>query len=423
MESPALSTRAVPALPYMHARGGVRLRSSLVISMCLCASVVSLFGCQAGAPVAQPIRAIWVTRFDYKTPQDVTRIMDNCAHAGFNTVLFQVRGNGTAFYRSSLEPWADELGGQDPGWDPVAAATREAHARHLELHAWVNVLPAWRGTKPPDNPDQLYNSRPEWFWYDQRGDRQPLSSFYVSLNPCRSDVRAYLVEVFRDLVSRYDLDGLHMDYIRFPNEPPATPRGSGLDYPRDAHTLSLYKEATGLVPDENPDTWNQWRTEQVTRLVADIHEMMTQTKPEAVLSASVGSVRENGLKHFQDGQAWIERGLIDVVFLMNYTDSPAQFAERIEPWLTAAREVPIVPGLWFGRHRDESVAEAAEAVRKQIAIAVEKTGDFCLFSYAGLFDSADETELAKQTEEQRLARQTRREILLPYITQLAGSDR
>ena len=73
----------------------------------------------------QAIKAVWVTRWDYKSASDITAIMDTCRGAGFNTVLFQVRGNGTAFYRSTLEPWADELGGRDPGFDPLAVACQQ----------------------------------------------------------------------------------------------------------------------------------------------------------------------------------------------------------------------------------------------------------------------------------------------------------
>ena len=217
---------------------GMRVAVVFVGGLVLLSSV----GC-VGPQITQPMRAIWVTRFDYKTESDVARIVDNCANAGFNAILFQVRGNGTAFYDSKLEPWADELGGKDPGFDPLALAVERAHSHDVELHAYVNVMPAWRGTEPPEDPEQLYNAHPEWFWYDQHGDRQALSSFYVSLNPCLPEVREYIVAVFEDLAARYDIDGLHLDYIRFPNEPPATPKGSGIDYPHDAKTLALYEAA------------------------------------------------------------------------------------------------------------------------------------------------------------------------------------
>lgn len=392
-------------------------RRVLLAALCLGFVAVFLSGC-IGPRVDEPMRAIWVTRFDYKSAADVTQIIANCADAGFNTVLFQVRGNGTAFYDSACEPWADELGGDDPGFDPLKLACRSAHARGLQLHAWVNVMPAWRGEQPPSNPEQLYNKHPEWFWYDQQGERQALSSFYVSLNPCLPEVRAYLVDVFRDLVAKYDLDGLHMDYIRFPNEPPATPKGSGLDYPRDARTLALYCADTGLTPDADAAAWNQWRTDQVTELVADIHQMMRRTKPRAVLSAAVGSVSKRARHHFQDARGWIDRDIIDLVILMNYTDSPETFGQRLEPWLVDAPAVPVVPGLWFGRHKGKPIEEAVAAVRSQIEIALESHGHFCVFAYSSLFDSVDQ-ELTKQSDEQRRIRQTRREALLPFLRSLA----
>lgn len=397
--------------------------SKTATALCMIAVVAMITGCVSGPQVIQPMRAIWVTRFDYQTADDVTEIVRNCADAGFNAVLFQVRGNGTAFYDSNFEPWADELGGEDPGFDPLELACREVHERDIELHAYVNVMPAWRGPQPPANPDQLYHTHPEWFWYDQNGERAKLQpTFYVSLNPCLPEVRAYLVEVFEDIAGRYDIDGLHLDYIRFPNESPVIPRGSGLDYPRDERTLTLYEEETGRAPDDDREAWNQWRTDQVTQLVADIHAMLRRTKPQAVLSASVGSVRERGLSHFQDGRRWMDDGVMDAVILMNYTDSPEVFAGRLEPWLAAGPKVPVVPGLWFGRHKGKSVQEATAAVEEQIEIARERTGDFCLFAYASVFDSAD-NELNSQTSQQQLSRQTRREILVPFLKELVNQDR
>ncbi|MCA9254761.1 MAG: family 10 glycosylhydrolase, partial [Phycisphaerales bacterium] len=125
------------------------------------AAILPFFcGCSTGARVHQPMRAIWVTRWDYRQAEDIPRIMDNCANAGFNTVLFQVRGNGTAFYDSPYEPWAEEFDFKNPGYDPLRDACREAHDRGLELHAWVNVMPAWRGPAEPAAKDQLYHAHP-----------------------------------------------------------------------------------------------------------------------------------------------------------------------------------------------------------------------------------------------------------------------
>jgi uncharacterized lipoprotein YddW (UPF0748 family) len=388
----------------------------------LAAGMLFLCGCQATPRVRQPVRAIWVTRSDYRSPEDVMRIMADCQAAGFNTVLFQVRGNGTAFYKSDLEPWADELGGSDPGWDPLALACEEAHARDMELHAWVNVMPAWRGTRPPTNPDQLYNRRPEWFWYDQHGQRQPLTTFYVSVNPCLPEVRAYLVDVFREIVTRYDVDGLHLDYIRFPNEPPATPPGSDIDYPRDARTLELYAAETGLSPDDDKARWNQWRCDQVTELVRQIRDMVHSVRPDLALTAAVGTRRESSLAHFRDDRRWAREKLVDAVIPMNYVDDPAEFEQRLDDWLAERPPVPVIPGLWFGRHRGKTPEEAAQRVRQQIEIARAKTGNFCVFSYAALFDRAA-PDTGPQPDTQPSLRQVRRAVVVPYIQKLAASAR
>jgi uncharacterized lipoprotein YddW (UPF0748 family) len=374
------------------------------------------------------MRAIWVTRWDYEQPEHVTAIMNNCANAGFNVVLFQVRGNGTAFYDSNFEPWAEELGGADPGWDPLALACDEAHARDLELHAWVNVMPAWRGPDLPSDPGQLYYTHPEWFWYDKDGNRQPLNhkvddrerGWYVSVNPCLLEVREYLVNVFADIVGRYDVDGLHMDYIRFPNER-VVPGEQIPDYPRDARTLALFEAETGLTPDEDPEAWNHWRTDCVTELVADVDAMLRDTRPQAALTAAVGSVRKNALTHFQDARAWMNRGIIDAVILMNYTDDADVFAERIDRWLESEPPAPVVPGLWFGRHRDKSAEDAARAVIEQLEIARNRTGDFCVFAYSSLFDSPNR-ELGEPSDELRQVRTTRRQVLLPYLREVATED-
>jgi len=391
-----------------------------VLGLLACLTLAT--GCQTGPKMKGPVRAIWVTRFDYKTADDVDRIMKDCDEAGFNTVLFQVRGNGTVSYPSEIEPWAEQFDYTDPGYDPLQLAIDQAHKRDMQLHAWVNVMPAWRGPDLPGVDDQLYYTRPEWFWYDADGVRQPLvhtvgertRSWYASINPCLPEVREYLVDVFGELVDNYNVDGLHMDYIRFPNER-VVPGEKIPDYPRDQRTLALYEEETGLTPDEDPDAWNDWRNDCVTQLVADIHAMVRDTRDSAVLSAAVGSVPERALTHFQDSQTWIDEGIIDTIFLMNYTSSPEKFRNRIEPWLPDLEKTRIVPGLWFDEKID--AAKSAEVVKSEIQIAREMTGHFCVFAYSSLFDSSDDI-FSKQTSQRSQKRATRRERLMDWLASL-----
>lgn len=365
--------------PETPARGGFRGFSGLL-------SKPRTGGSGEVSPIVRtgPLRAIWVTRFDYRTPADIRRIMKDCQDAGLNAVLFQVRGYGTAFYRSAIEPWADELGGTDPGFDPLAVAVAEAHAHGLELHAWVNVMPGWRGPNPPRNPRQLYNAHPEWFWYDQKGERQPLiqmnegrrEGWYVSLNPCLPEVRAYLVSVFEEIVRGYPIDGLHLDYIRFPNE--TSPRG--VSYPYDPKTLALYKAATGRAPADNRGIWTQWRTEQVSHLVYETRVMMRRVHPQMKLSVAVGPDPVAAKSaHYQDGETWAAKDWVDYLLPMNYTDDEATYIRRAQAWRQRSHGKLVVMGI--GLH---TVRSSRETVR-QVELADRWGQGFGLFAYSSLF--------------------------------------
>jgi uncharacterized lipoprotein YddW (UPF0748 family) len=373
------------------------------------------FGCGDPAPQLKPVtpefapmRAIWVTRWEYRTETDVRDIVSRSADAGFDTILFQVRGEATAFYDSAKEPWARELGGEDPGFDPLAVAIEVAHERGVALHAWINVVPAWYGLEPPVNEAHLWHTKPEWFWWDQHGQRQALSDkFYVSLNPCLPEVRLYLSRVIGELAARYAIDGLHLDYLRFPNEAPAVPKGSGLDYPRDAATLALYFEATGKAPDEDLAAWSAWRTQQVTTLLAEIRAVVHRVKPKIPIGAAVGSVPEYALSHFQDVQAWMNEGLVDIVFPMNYTADAALFAERMAYWSNVTTTAQIVMGLLV--YTGETEGRIAE-----VQAAKEAFDSIAIFAYFGLFDSANEN-LTAQDDAARAERATRLESFLPLL--------
>lgn len=342
-------------------------------------------GRPAGGRSPTAIRAVWVTRWDYKSRSDIAAVMDQCRRAGFNTVLFQVRGNGTVAYRSKIEPWSEDFGGRDPGFDPLAVACAEAHKRGLELHAWVNVVPGWRGAKPPADPRQLYHAHPEWFWYDAQGRRQPLG-WYASLNPCLPEVRQYIVSVMHEIVRNYPVDGLHMDYIRFPNDAHEMYAGLGgaPDYPRDRRTLALFaRDARGATPQSNPAAWNAWRTDQVTKLVRDIRVMVSRTKPAVRLSAAVGSFPDEAKrKHFQDAPRWVADGLVDAVYPMCYARDMGTFEQSLERWAAVRRRVPVVTGIMFDQRE-------AALVRQQVARAVQSGRHFAAFAYNSLFERRD----------------------------------
>lgn len=351
------------------------------------------------------IRSVWVTRFDYRSPADVARIMENSASLGFNVVFFQVRGNGTVFYRSDIEPWAWELTGddpsttgRDPGWDPLATAIREAHARGIELHAYVNIFPAWRTQKyPPRTSGQLWWEHPDWFMADAAGRRMiprdqsvdsTVGDWYSFISPGVPEVQDYLASVFAELAARYPIDGLHYDYVRYPHEieevhPEYRARADSLgNWSYDAVSLARFSRETGVAaPDADPAAWRDWRVAQVSETVRKIHAAVSAARPGVIFTASVmPDPKDARATKYQDYTTWLERGWLDGVVTMNYTASVPTFRER-SAMLLAPRPARgfITQGL--------IMRGGAAVATAQLDAAAELGADgYAIFSYGSLFD-------------------------------------
>lgn len=213
-------------------------------------------------------RGVWMSRFEYATDrtrndpsagQELIRsTFERARAARFNMVFFQIRGNADAFYRSELEPWSAMLTGtlgKDPGWDPLAFAVEEAHRVGLELHCWINTFPLWRGETPPPEtvPRQVFLDHPEWIVCDSAGNPMKVKgNEYVWGSPGNPDVRNHILDVVRDIAERYDIDGIHFDYIRYPE-------GSVTEgYSHDSVSVARFES-----PEGNPDrlSWEHWQRE------------------------------------------------------------------------------------------------------------------------------------------------------------------
>lgn len=350
-------------------------------------------------PRQPTVRALWVTRFDYTTPEEVRQIIDNVGEAGFTDVFFQIRGNGTTFYKSNLEPWAYELSGTtvsslgvDPGWDPLQLAIDTARPHGLRVHAYLNVLPGWKGIEdPPISKDQLWTAHPDWFMVDSLGKKMlPTSGWYAFINPVLPEVRAHLRGIVTELC-QYDVAGIHLDYIRYPHDyrlvahqhyPDATEEEilRHADFSYDPVSQAALLDRYGWEVSKKQIM--EFRCESVTRLVQDISYTMQVEKPDAcLLTASVmGDPLEGKTHAYQDSGAWVRRGLVDWVVQMNYG------TRSFDPYLKAMRKASgrrkfgssVVVGINCKNEVDEIVAQIKR---------VEASGcrGLALFSYSFLF--------------------------------------
>ncbi len=239
---------------------------------------------QRNFPILAEFRGLWVTRFDWTrfgytvTQSDLDAIVDRAAAAHFNALLFQVRGTADAYYSSTLEPWAARLTGSttktlgtNPGFDPLAYLITRAHQSGLQVHAYINIFPTWLcgvGAPPASTtPQHLFwtlshsTTWSAWRVHDQSGSPQNIATCadYLWATPALSLTRNHITAVAADIVQRYDVDGLHLDLIRYP----------GSTYSFDPYTMQAFSDALQISPTLTITAWRpQFQRAQINTIVA-----------------------------------------------------------------------------------------------------------------------------------------------------------
>ena len=282
------------------------------------------WGIPMGIPSASAdeARCAWFTRFEWNDRQDIEDELANIESCNMNIVLFQIRGQGDAFYISQHEPWSDRIGGSYPGYDPLAVAIYEAHSRGMELHAYVNAMPAWSGSSPPSSPEHIYNAHPEWIMVDEYGvPMDPNEAGYADISPGIPQAAQHVNDVIMDIATKYDVDGIHLDYIRYPN--------SSHSYD-DSSLARFTRDYPGCTPGACPGEWNAFRRTLVTEMVQACYDSVTALKPWVKISAAVwGDFYSGYNSYFQDSHGWLEAGILDFFASMGYTGNTALFAQRL----------------------------------------------------------------------------------------------
>ncbi|MEE9432416.1 MAG: family 10 glycosylhydrolase [Melioribacteraceae bacterium] len=292
-------------------------------------------------------RATWVITWEHissgssveQNKARVREILDNHKKANMTSVLFQVRQGGSAYYNSSYEPWGTYAGSSNPGYDPLDYAIDEAHKRGLELHAWFNVF-----NVSSTLPGTISDKHPEWICRDQNGN--PMTA-YRAASPGLAEVRDYTVNVAMEIVRNYDIDGLHLDYIRWnefntddmilPADPTEQVAMLDGDFPVEKlNKLASTNSSNRFLYDvEHPfssgvpsgyGSWEDWWRWSVTEFVKTLHDSIQTVKPWVRLSpAALGKYKAGGVGSwngyyvvYQDAALWFNEGYVDQLTPMHY---------------------------------------------------------------------------------------------------------
>lgn len=325
------------------------------------------------APADPPnaeFRAIWVVATDLTSPEKVRRVVQRAADHNFNALIVQVRMRGDALYQSDFVPRSELLDGQPASFDPLALVLEEAHARSMEVHAWLNAFHTWSRTdRLPRSPQHVRNAHPDWFLQDASGRIHGTfpargDGYYYEegqyLNPAHPEVRAHLLQVYQEVARRYPVDGIHFDFIRFP----ARVGHNAAPAPYDPLTLDRFRAETGAEPEDHTALWDQWRVQQVTELVRGVSRSIRDLRPGIKVSAAVMAYADIALgRSFTDYRGWLREGLLDFVVPMDYTKDLDTADHNARVALRAGTPAHAYIGLGAYLNSPQALLEQIAAVR------------------------------------------------------------
>jgi uncharacterized lipoprotein YddW (UPF0748 family) len=321
--------------------------------------------------VDREFRGVWVTsvaNMDWPSRKglpvaqqksELIAILDRAAALNLNAVVLQVRPSADALYASKKEPWSAFLTGQmgkapDPYYDPLEFAVREAHARGLELHAWVNP---YRAHYPADTSRIVASHIAR-----RRPNLVVKYGPYLWMDPGSSEIRAHTVDVVRDIVKRYDIDGMHIDDYFYPYRE-RNRRGREIPFPDDKTWLAYRRSGGKLTRDD-------WRRRNVDLLVEQLYKAVRAEKPWVKFGISPFGIWRPGsppsvrgldayTEIYADSRKWIQNGWADYFTPQLYwrSSAPGQRYDQLLNWWT--QQNTFGRHLWVGNYTSRVMGERA----------------------------------------------------------------
>jgi len=306
-------------------------------------------GATSGQPPAAEGRALWVTRWHANTEAKIRSAVDHAVAHRFNILLVQVYGDSFALYPSQLAPRSSLV---SASFDALESAVRLGHAAGLEVHAWMNVSRVFTGTLArPSSAAHVVNAHPEWTMVRSNGARSIDglgTAAEIWFCPEHDGFRDHLAGIAGEMARRYEVDGVHLDYVRMP----------GTDYCYCDEHRRKFQARFGRAPAAGDADWLAFRHETITRLVAAVHQRVGQERPRARISAAI-TQRPTTL---QDPRTWFRQGILDIAFPMLYTSNVTDFAAKTAELDLASNGRHVMPGIGVDWGKIGEEIDAARAI-------------------------------------------------------------
>ena len=264
------------------------------------------------------MRGLWVDAWGagFLSDSQATQLINDCRTYNFNAIFVQMRRRGDAFYRPqspNLEPRTTAI---SSSYDALADLINKAHSAtpRIEVHCWVTANLVWSSENNPPQSTHVVNRHPEYLMKNFAGDQFLAEGKY--LDPGHPDAMLWNYRMAMDIVSRYDIDGFHWDYIRYPQQ----------DSGYNEVALQRFRAEYGMVSDFKPASnharFSEWRRRQVTDFLRWVNADLLEVKPNLVISAAVFGSRSDAFNaRFQDWAKWNNEGYIDLCLPMIYSNN------------------------------------------------------------------------------------------------------
>lgn len=325
------------------------------------------------APVVEG-RGIWIEMKTLPPDADkIRRVVRSLARCHFNVLLVEVTYEGASLYPSRFTT-------QDPrfaGLDPLAVIIDEAHKHKMEVHAWMWVYKQARyrsGDAHPGGP--ILAAHPDWTALNQDGRPIAAGACYYWLCPSKPAVKSFLLSWMEEMVTRYRLDGLHFDYVRYDK---ILAKGGFPAYCFCGDCRESYRRLRGADPvGFLPYTaafrdWEAWREGRIDALVAEASSRLRALRPNLAISAAVYPDPQAARRYFgQNWAYWVQNNWLDFVCPMAYQDQTDSFMRRLQRYITegTARQTVVLPGVGVNEVRKKRIfshdvlIEQVQAVRQ-----------------------------------------------------------
>jgi uncharacterized lipoprotein YddW (UPF0748 family) len=375
------------------------------LTMLLLLALAPAAAVDAEAQVNGQYRAFWVDTYNTRlnNAADVTTIVERVKGAGANAVFVQVRRRGDAWYLRGREPRPEGVS-MDANFDPLAEVLAQGHAAGLEVHAFVVVGAIWNQNNLPSNAQHVFNAHgftpagpragaDNWLTRTRLPDGASTSNggyrfgsdYWLDFG--HPDAATYTVNLLLDLVRNYDIDGLHLDRLQYPEIAGSTDGSASVGY--NEVSLQRFREKYGRPAgsDPSPDDpdWSNWRREQITALMRRIYLNVIAIKPRVKIS--VGAIATGDAptsdagwpatdayaRVYQDWRNWTEEGVLDfpipLIFRAEHTPADAEAFAAWTAW-TRSHQYQRQAVIGIG-----SYLNSIEGTIKQIRSAFEPGGN------------------------------------------------